>query len=1079
MTTSAAKVGIVKRIWAFVRDDKNSQLIILACSSAVGLIWFLLKKPGYSCDTQSYLTWLAGALGQPIPTIYQTIRAGGYPLLLAAFQLLGPIGSPIQVYSVLIFQIATAVAIPVLIFRTLEPYNHRIAFVTSILSIVSLTPYIDSELILPNQIYKFLLVALAYLACRFLTSSSPRRWLVPLYLVNAFLCILYPLSAFLFPIVLLFLIVARPRQWLAISASAFIVVAVVVSYNFYVSMLLVPKGLWTPPAGETLDGDAERLDSRLLDLAFHDLYIVNNAADLSGDRGAARHSLRDVLEHFPVDFPNHWRPRTPVRMFAAFEGRPSAWVNNLNQEPNGIYFTAIKDAVGLTAHQGSSEELKNEARGLIRRVVSEVYQEHPSLIVSFLFRYGVAPSLGATAERVFYRVFYIKRAGKISYSNGPASREYISFIRRYLADNPDAWAQLAKKHLPADDRKNMDALISEVALPARDDAIFQYGWSGMDQYLGHYKSSSTHASVLRETFTSGEASKQQLSYWELASTLGSDLRAFYFGSFSELSDGEGAVQCLLGMPWENAAPKRQADAPRTRLGFDRASWSLFHVACSLLVFVLLVPCFFSPLRLPVAFLGSVLVWQGVSSSIYSRAQVGDIDQVMPLAVLLAGMMACALPGKYSARFEDSGRRIAAFLNTTGRKVLAAYLKDRRGFAAVYVALFLILLVGIEMFARWFLPERSIYGATQPGEYSRYHPYLAVTNESSLDRDGLWWDPNHSRSIPYHIKTNRLGFRMDREIDTTTKYQKMPNEKVVLIFGSSTVYGFGSTSNETTLAGWLQQLLNAQQSRTHYTVFNMGNGWWIAYQELAALQLYGLMLDPDWLIFMDGRNDIFNIGYTFGEELGIHGSATATRDLVDGYLYQKLRPEFYRGSIENELIRHSAAYRYITGKQYIPRNQPLVQKERGWKDVDENIDPYLRFQRLTLLQCPTCQYILSTQPINRSTLTMTPEERKQFVANNKELRIGGDVINTPNWENIIHYSFGRLRDEMPEICAAAGPRCRYKFMDEIFPAKYSEKSNYFVDDVHLTVDGNKFIADYYASLILKVEEDRSNHPGRRK
>ena len=84
---------------------------------------------------------------------------------------------------------------------------------------------------------------------------------------------------------------------------------------------------------------------------------------------------------------------------------------------------------------------------------------------------------------------------------------------------------------------------------------------------------------------------------------------------------------------------------------------------------------------------------------------------------------------------------------------------------------------------------------------------------------------------------------------------------------------------------------------------------------------------------------------------------------------------------------------------------------------------------------------------------------------------------PNWEKVIHYSYGRLKDEMPEICSSIGPRCRYKFMDEVLPAEYTEKSKYFVDDVHLTSDGNKFIADYYASVILKDVRGATSQPAK--
>jgi hypothetical protein len=382
----------------------------------------------------------------------------------------------------------------------------------------------------------------------------------------------------------------------------------------------------------------------------------------------------------------------------------------------------------------------------------------------------------------------------------------------------------------------------------------------------------------------------------------------------------------------------------------------------------------------------------------------------------------------------------------------------------------VLLTGVELLARSLVPEPKLYSSVEPGQYFRFQPYLQSSNEGPLDSDGVWFDRLHNQQIPYHIKANSLGFRIDRELDTTTVYNKKPNERVVLLFGGSAVYGFGNTSNSTTSAGWLQRKLNEQQSERRYTVFNMGNAGWVAYQQLIALNLYGLNLSPDWVVFMDARNDVYTIPALTGEDVGFHPSTSTMRNLVDGYLYRQPKPDFFRSEFENELIHWSAAYRYLSGKKYIPRFQLTRFPEvRGWADIDRTIDFYLRTQRSVLLQCPSCQYILSTQPLYRHGRTaLRADARTKLKGDLNDLVITSNSGVDAHFEDVLMYAYGRIIDEMPVLCRAHGSKCRYKAMDEVFPSNDVDKNKYFVDDVHLRDEGNELLAAYFAKTILEVD-----------
>jgi hypothetical protein len=372
---------------------------------------------------------------------------------------------------------------------------------------------------------------------------------------------------------------------------------------------------------------------------------------------------------------------------------------------------------------------------------------------------------------------------------------------------------------------------------------------------------------------------------------------------------------------------------------------------------------------------------------------------------------------------------------------------------------------IEIFVRMFVPEASIYRQAQPGQYFRFQPYMQSSNEGPLDHRGIWRDPLHNVDIPFHVKSNSLGFRIDHELDTTTRREKADNERVVLIFGGSAVYGFGNSSNDTTVAGWLQRLLNERQSGIRYTVFNMGNGGWVSYQQFIALNLYGMNLQPDWIIFMDGRNDIFTIPALAGDDVGLHFSTGTMRNYIDGYLYRQPSPDFLRSNWENYLIGASAAYRLLTGKRPIENQSTRFPKVRDWSHVEKTVDFYLRTQQSVLKQCQNCNYILSTQPIYRSgRKRLGDEEIRTYQQKYRDVKIDVNFLARPEFEDILMYAYSRMINEMPAVCREH-PRCSYHVMDDAFPKLDSEKHVHFVDDVHMTDSGNRLAAELYAREIL--------------
>ena len=205
------------------------------------------------------------------------------------------------------------------------------------------------------------------------------------------------------------------------------------------------------------------------------------------------------------------------------------------------------------------------------------------------------------------------------------------------------------------------------------------------------------------------------------------------------------------------------------------------------------------------------------------------------------------------------------------------------------------------------------------------------------------------------------------------YKKAANEKVVLFTGGSAAWGVGATATDRTVAGRMQYYLNTLQSGERYTVINLAMGSWIAFQQFIGLQLWGSQFDPDWVVSMDGFNDA-GVGCNYSQGPGNPMYFATMRSYIDGYLMSTLRPVFYRGWLENKLIKHSKAYRIITGKQYVPDDQMFDQSSHEDPVFRRQIIPtkvgearqmlafYIAAERGMLNLFPRASYILSTQPV---------------------------------------------------------------------------------------------------------------------
>ena len=101
-----------------------------------------------------------------------------------------------------------------------------------------------------------------------------------------------------------------------------------------------------------------------------------------------------------------------------------------------------------------------------------------------------------------------------------------------------------------------------------------------------------------------------------------------------------------------------------------------------------------------------------------------------------------------------------------------------------------------------------------------------------------------------ININSLGFRGD-------EFSKIKPDRTYRIFvvGSSPVFGYGATSDETTISGFIQEFLNGKDFGFDIEVINSGIQAVSSDTELELVKRKLITFSPDLIIIYDGWNDL--------------------------------------------------------------------------------------------------------------------------------------------------------------------------------------------------------------------------------
>jgi hypothetical protein len=413
--------------------------------------------------------------------------------------------------------------------------------------------------------------------------------------------------------------------------------------------------------------------------------------------------------------------------------------------------------------------------------------------------------------------------------------------------------------------------------------------------------------------------------------------------------------------------------------------------------------------------------------------------------------------------------------------------------AVNLIVLIILLGGIEFYFRHWGEEK--HDKLLNGLWQTFQPYVMITTAPGDYQ--LFTNTYTHETYRSTVRTNSLGYNDPHEFIVGHVYKKAADEKVVLFTGGSAAWGVGATATDRTVAGRMQYYLNTLQSGEHYTVINMAMGSWIAFQQFIGLQLWGSQFDPDWVVSMDGFNDA-GVGCNYSQGPGNPMFFATMRSYINGYLMSTLRPDFYRGWLENKLIQHSKAYRIFTGKRYVPDDQVFDQSSQEDPvfrrqiiatkvgDARQMLAFYIAAERGMLNLFPRASYILSTQPVvNQFTGDFndiyqypvgSPErnaaiEKRTVSLEGYLTQHENETCGQATAQPANTYIFGNSAVQLEQLvdeAAARGRVAEYYNIGTLFPDPRTERMPYFIDPPHLTDKGMDVIGKFYAEKILAAD-----------
>jgi hypothetical protein len=652
--------------------------IVFGVACVFEFSWFSCLNIGFFFDTITYLNYAMAIVGKNLDwgvawinhemvVTAITRRSLGYPLLLLLT------GAPTQesFRGILLLQGAMAIAMPLLIYKTLKPYSARAALVTALAIVLTLEPFTYSKVLSSDQSFKFLLVLMVYLAGVVYRSPSGRT-IALLAGAGLLMTLVRTQGGLMCLIIFLALGMAHRTYWRSLLAG-FLALSVSISFVSLATALFVVPDFPTELVAATNGRVSNNLKSRFETLLFYNVYVARNNDLVPAEPKGSLQDLNLVLRDYASNFEGEWSNFQPKHYFGAFSGNPDSFVAEIYRNPNPYYICVIRLAAA-EALSSSNEALRAAGSRLLMRLSLTAYLSHPGYIVSFLARFFLTSGTATTGQQIWALQYTSSMSGHFTETMGPASKEIFEIARDYAREFPQYMP-------PAWRDKPAQSFLDEVTKNP-DEAYWYLLWEMTDRLKGKLESSalfyrSAHefenyyfAKGLRfvENFsqfafgvpTNYQSGSQNFDHEAEAILVSPDVPLLPVQMRNEIKNG----MRLFALP----QPQRIKDL----LSYGDLHYtlpimiyiSLWLVVRTMVVTIIVATFLFSiptAARWQASVIGLMLLFQAAVVSYITDVYIRYVDQVMPLAMLLAALtltsfirVTCNWP--FREIFSDGGAR---------------------------------------------------------------------------------------------------------------------------------------------------------------------------------------------------------------------------------------------------------------------------------------------------------------------------------------------------------------------------------------------------------------------------------------
>jgi hypothetical protein len=404
-----------------------------------------------------------------------------------------------------------------------------------------------------------------------------------------------------------------------------------------------------------------------------------------------------------------------------------------------------------------------------------------------------------------------------------------------------------------------------------------------------------------------------------------------------------------------------------------------------------------------------------------------------------------------------------------------------------ISVFLIFTLMLESAARFVFLKKVPMPIVQ--HWQNIQPYIMFSTPASENNLRIWNDQYKKTNIKSLIIQNEQGFPSKERINYAKKYDNNNREDLVILTGGSAAWGVGATDNESTLDGVLEKRLN--EKKKNFKVLNMAMGGWKSEQEFIALGMYGKNFAPEYIICMDGVNDVA-VAVAHSQGAGYPMYYASMEAFFKAYCFSQLKPVFFRGKIENEILKYSYFARWITGNTPIsfsvtrdfsdPQIERSIIREANAGDAELQLQIYEQMLENISLLFPDSKIIFALQPVPfdfKETFHRLPNEPltpKVIFA--KQSRLNETLKNLKNqkaglsaWPEARQWFLESAEIRISNLCEKINKKRKIKQtyfinLNKTFPQKFEERKQYFIDPVHCNNDGYQIIGQALFEIIQK-------------